>query len=320
MSAKSFFLGFWNLENLFDIEEAPRLEKVKKAIQSDIKGWNAVLLEKKLTNLSVVIRSMNANRGPDILGVSEVESKAVLEKLVARISKDGGRQYSIVHADSSDNRGIDVAFLYDAAIAAPGEVFQHWVVKRSATRDLLQTDFEIYNKKVVVICNHWPSRSGGQYESEPYRIVAGETLAYWVERIHEELGENVGIVAIGDFNDDPFCRSLVEYALSTNNQKKVLSGRLKYLYNTSWPIVGEGLGTLFYDGGWNCFDQVLINRTLLDGKSGWIVNGNATVEARLIMGKGNQSIPHRFGIKPSERDLNGYSDHFPVGISIKEFT
>lgn len=320
MGLTRFFLGFWNLENLFDTENSPRLEKIQKAVQNDIRGWDAALLEKKLTNLSLVIRSMNDAKGPDILGVSEVESRPVLEKLVAKILSDGGRKYSIVHSEMEDNRGIDVAFLYDETVAKRGDVFQHWVVKRSATRDLLQTTFEIAGKKIIVICNHWPSRSGGQYESEPYRIVAGETLAYWVERIHEELGDNIGIIAIGDFNDDPFSRSLTEYALSTNSRERVLSGRLKYLYNTCWEILGNETGTLFYSGSWNCFDQILINRALLDGKSGWTIDGKASVQAREIMGKTPEKIPHRFGIKPNERDTRGFSDHFPVGVTIREFT
>ena len=319
--SRTIFTAFWNLENLFDVENAPRPVKIKNRIKSDIKGWNSTLLNYKLKNLSLVIRSMNDNKGPDILGVSEAENRNVLEKLTNQIKKDGGRLYSIAHADTSDNRGIDVAFLYDAELMQVDKkgIFQHWVVKRSATRELLQVNFDIAKKKLVFICNHWPARSAGQYESEPYRIVAGETLAYWVERIHEELGKNIGIVVTGDFNDDPFNRSLTEYALSTNYKNKVIKGRLKYLFNTMWKIFGRGEGSFYYKGGWNIFDQILINRPLINGESKWKAETEATIEGKEIMGYNKYDCaPRKFGIKPEERDIKGFSDHFPVSIRIKE--
>lgn len=71
------------------------------------------MLEAKLGQLSKVIRSMNNNHGPDILGICEIENRHVLELLAAKLLNDGRRNYSIAHSDAGDNRGIDVAFLYD---------------------------------------------------------------------------------------------------------------------------------------------------------------------------------------------------------------
>lgn len=310
-------VAFWNLENLFDIETAPRIEKLQKTVGGALVGWDATLLDAKLGQLSKIVRAMNEGRGPDILCVCEVESTAVLAKLTARIAADGGRKYKIAHADTNDNRGIDVAFLYDGKVAKTKKsgMFQHWIVKRYATRELFQVNFTLGDRKLVCVGNHWPSRTSGQYESEPYRMTAGETLAYWIERIHEEQGKDVAVVVLGDFNDEPFNRSITEYALATPDAARVGSARSQnnYLLNLMWPIAASGRGTHFYDG-WNTLDQIMVSRGIVTGKSGWKVGSEAKVEATTIMGSGANQTPKRFGIKPKERDTDGFSDHFPVSV------
>jgi predicted extracellular nuclease len=314
--AKTLFLAFWNLENLFDLETAARSDKLRKLVGNDLVGWNGELLGAKLKQLSKVIRSLNGGTGPDILGVCEVESQGVLQKLVDQIGADGGRRYAIAHADTSDNRGIDVAFLYDAAIAAvpPGAIFQHWVVKRYATREIFQVNFRVDGKLLAVIGNHWPSRSAGQYESEPYRMTAGETLAYWVERIQEEHGKETAIVVMGDFNDEPFNRSLCEYALSVNDRQRVINGSNPYLLNLMWPLLSAGRGSHMFEGQWNLLDQILISRGIVNGKSGWHLAGEAQIEAVALMKYPRKLGPRRFGLSPGERDLEGFSDHYPVSV------
>lgn len=313
------FIAFWNVENLFDVETADRSEKIRKLIARDIAGWDEVLLGAKLGQLSKVIRSMNAGAGPDIMGVCEVENRAVLMKLAEKIASDGGREYQVAHADTSDNRGIDVAFLYDPAITSvsPNQTYQHWIVKRFATRELFQVNFEVNGQIVVLVGNHWPSRTAGQYESEPYRMTAGETLSYWVERIQQEQGNDVPVVVLGDFNDEPFNRSLIEYALSINDSRRVISGKNPYLLNLMWPILASGAGTYTYGGQWNLFDQIMVSRGILSGKSGWQLHGAAQIEAAAFMSYPKKIGPRRFGIKPTERDVAGFSDHYPVSIKLK---
>jgi hypothetical protein len=316
----NLFIAFWNVENLFDIETADRPEKIKKMIQKDLDGWNEAILGTKLAQLSKVIRSMNGGAGPDLMGVCEVENRNVLEKLAGKIASDGGRTYQIAHADTSDNRGIDVAFLYDPAIAStsPAEMFQHWIVKRYATRELFQVNFHIDDKIIVLVGNHWPSRTAGQYESEPYRMTAGETLSYWIQRIKEELGDDVAIIALGDFNDEPFNRSIREYALSINNKKLVKNGSNPYLLNLMWPLLTEGKGSHYYGSQWNMLDQIMISRGIVNGKSAWQQDGNAQIEAVALMSYPKKAGPRRFGIKSTERDTEGFSDHYPVSIKLRK--
>ncbi|MBL8151832.1 MAG: endonuclease/exonuclease/phosphatase [Blastocatellia bacterium] len=311
------FLAFWNVENLFDTETAERPGKIKQMIEKDIVGWDTAMLAVKLKQLSKVISSMNSGKGPDILGLCEIENRNVLVKLTEQIRKDIGRSYSIAHADTSDNRGIDVAFIYDSTIATASEMFQHWVVKRYPTRELFQVNFIIDKKTLVLIGNHWPSRTSGQYESEPYRMMAGETLSYWIEQIQVKLGDDVGIIVMGDFNDEPFNRSITEYALATNNSQSVLNQQ-DLLLNLMWPILASGLGSHVYNGRWNLLDQIMVNRAVVNRASGWRLSAAPRIEATKIMSRSDGVGPRRFGFKPKERDKDGFSDHYPVSITLKK--
>ena len=132
------YIAWWNVENLFDTSSsATRPEWLQKKLASELKGWTATVLQKKCSQLARVINAMNDGNGPDILGVCEVESKAVLEKLVAKLTAPG-RDYGVKHHDTSDARGIDVAFIYDKNIFTAGQLFDHVVLKRNATRDIVR--------------------------------------------------------------------------------------------------------------------------------------------------------------------------------------
>ena len=140
--AEDYHIGWWNLENLFDLENANRTEKLKRTLGKELKGWNSSVLNKKLSQLSKIISQMNSKKGPDILGVCEVESKGVLKKLVTNLQIPQ-RSYKIAHADTKDKRGIDVAFLYDSKKFTAGKKFSQWIVRRNATRDIFQVNFKI---------------------------------------------------------------------------------------------------------------------------------------------------------------------------------
>ena len=202
-----------------------------------------------------------------------------------------------------------------------GDVFNHVVLKRNATRDIVQVNFKTKSSPavdLVLIGNHWPSRLGGELVSEPYRIIAAETLSYWLERVSEKFGKEVSILVMGDFNDEPYNRSMHEYALSEKDSKRVKSKRSKkpYLLNLMWLLQTDGVGTHFYDA-WGMLDQILVNRSLLTGVDGFRLMGGSCEIIRppelIKSGK-----PRRFG-RPSAKgfDRDGYSDHLPVGVKVQ---
>ena len=320
------YLAWWNVENLFSMKNDPdRSEKLERALGKELDGWTAAVLNKKLDQLAKIIKQMNGGNGPDILGVCEVENEKVLDKLIDKLNSLG-RDYKSVHADTQDRRGIDVAFVFDADryTVKPDEIFNHFILRRNATRDILQVSFvtKAENNKLVLMGNHWPSRSGGVLESEPYRIMAAETLAYFHERTVEIDGTDQAVVAMGDFNDEPFDRSLTEYALSERVARRVKSkrSRLPYLLNLTWPLMGQGVGTHYYNGQPGMLDQILVNRPVLRDDSPFSVDV-ATFEILMYPEMTTSSDgPKRFG-RPSSSssfDDTGFSDHFPVAVVLVE--
>lgn len=324
-------VAFWNVENLFDVEDAPperRPDKVRRALKigtgsSELKGWTQAVLDRKIAQLASIITRLDAGRGPDLLGLCEVENRHVLERLATAVSSTG-RHYAVVHADTQDNRGIDVAFLYDKANFSfdPAEVFSHYIVKRTATRDLLQVNFRDRRGRLLVcVGNHWPSRLGGRYESEPFRIIAAETLAYFHERIAQIHGRDVAVLAMGDFNDEPWDRSLAGHARSERTRTKVTRATSPSLLNLMWPSGGALQGTHFHDNRPGVIDQFLVSKGLLTGKSGFVVRAESAMVAQfpeMVTGTVYPQ-PRRFGRpgSPAGFDADGFSDHYPIVVHLK---
>ena len=327
-----YFVAWWNLENLFDkVDSTDRTDKLRRTLEKELKGWTDAILDKKIGQLSKIISKLNNGAGPDLLGVCEVENRPVVERLANSLSNLSQHSYNVIHADTMDERGIDVAFIYDGnkfeiEKDADGKelIFSHFILKRVATRDILQVNFKLKPRghRLVIIGNHWPSRRGGQYESEPYRIVAGETLSYFHQRIlevnKEEEGGKTAILVMGDFNDEPSNRSITEYALGTTSMLKVkLSKEAPRLYNLMWPIMAQGSGTFYYDNFPNFLDQFMISKGIISGSKIRIKDGSVKIITFPEMVTGEYKVPINFG-RPSQNNLNeqGFSDHFPIAVTI----
>jgi hypothetical protein len=312
---------FWNLENLFDIENSPRRDdKLQRAIGKDLQGWTQDLLDRKINQLASIIRQMNNSRGPDLLGTCEIENKYVLDLLVQALAPLG-RNYAVSHHDMSDHRGIDISFIYDAGLFTAEAQYSHFVMRRTATRDILQVNFRTKAGRLfVVVGNHWPSRSGGELESACYRAIAGETLAYFHERIIEVQDPETPVLAMGDFNDEPFSPSLIDYALSTRSRTKVVNADNPRFFNCMWPLLGQGEGTLYYDNFPNILDQFLVNKNLLKKTSSikLLENTVQVIHFPEMINTGMYPRPIPFGGMGKPVNLDGFSDHFPVGIVVSE--
>lgn len=318
---------WWNLENLFDEENAPpdrRTDKVGRAIQKDLQGWTRDRRDRKVQQIASVIAQMNAGAGPDLLGVCEVENLFVVERLLEAVTTQvPTRQYKVVHADTDDARGIDVAFIYDAdLLAVPrGEVFFHTVMRRNATREIVQVNFMTHRQRVwTVFGNHWPSRSGGHLESQGYRQIAGETLAYYHERALEVHGSATPVLVMGDFNDEPFDSSLTVHALSARQRTRVVASNGPKLWNLMWPVIGTSDGSFYYDNQPLVLDQFLCNRNML-GRGAELKADSGSVEILRFPGtttSGPYRRPVPFGGMGKRVDLDGYSDHFPIAMKVTE--
>ncbi len=317
-------LFWWNLENLFDtVNSTNRSEKLQRTLNKELKGWTTAVLDKKITQLTKAIAQMN----PDILGVCEVENRPVLDKLVNAMNAALNRTYAVMHQDTKDARGIDVAFIYDSQKYTPdGELYSLEVMRRNATRDIVQAQLKTAAGNVLVLLgNHWPARSDGKFESEPYRMMVGEVLSYWVKRIHEIQGKGASIVAMGDFNDEPFDRSLVDYAQSTHILKQIEnSTTTDYLYNLSAACINGKLGTYVFGNEINMLDQFLVSKAIAvkTKLSKFSVAAPVRICHDVVPGmvKGEYNAPVKFG-RPAEastHNKDGFSDHLPIALTLEE--
>jgi hypothetical protein len=332
--ASTYYIAWWNLENLFDEQGAEsllnpdgsprRTDKVARAIGTSISGWTPAFRDRKIDQLASVIAQMNAGAGPDLLGVCEVENRFVLDSLAANVNtRLPTRSYQVVHADTIDERGIDVAYLHDAAfVAPPTEVFQHVVMRRTATREIVQVNFQTPNGRTwAILGNHWPSRSAGVLESAGYRAIAGETLAYFHERVWEVHGKDTPVLAMGDFNDEPFDTSLEIYALSARQREKVNRGLSPQFWNLTWGLMGTREGTFYFDGFANFLDQFLVDKNMAKQTSP-VRALPETVEIIRFAGMFDPAAtypaPIPFGGMGKPVNQNGFSDHFPIGVQVLE--
>jgi hypothetical protein len=190
-------------------------------------------------------------------------------------------------------------------------------------------------RELVALADHRPSRSAdpgaGPEATSGYRMTAGETLGYWHERIREVKGPDVAVIALGDFNDDPFDRSVSAHAVALRERGDVLRADSAKLYNLAWRYLTQDVidhegnprtldGTLYHDGDGAVFDQILVSPGLLSGKSGLkVLDDTAKIEAFPEMVDHRVSFgPRRFGLPKGNAAKNvtedGFSDHFPVSV------
>ncbi len=312
-------VAWWNLENLFNEENYPNRDaSLAKELAEELKGWTSQILGIKLRQLASIIDMMFDSQGPDLLGVCEAEDDHVLEKLIACTQKPN-RHYSVLGHASPDVRGIDVSFIFDSTVLTPSNSGYQVVIKRTATRDIFWATFRVNSsgREFVAMANHWPSRSAGQYESEPFRLLTGETVSFVLS---QQLAgdENKPVLLMGDFNDEPFNRSIQEYLLGSRDRQRVMHAKNPMVYDLMWPLLhGENPGTFRYDSDWFMFDQFLASRGL-SGSSGpvGIDTGSVTIFRPPIM-QGSGKAPKPFGGIGKAVHQDGYSDHFPINVILK---
>ena len=306
---------FYNLENLFDIYDDPAVNDADFLPGSRI-DWTEQRYQRKLDNLTQVLTSIDETYLPAIIGVCEVENERVLKDLKKQ-KKLRRANYKIVHHDSPDERGIDVALLYagfefkvleDKAIPVR---FPHDADDR--TRDILYVKGVFKEAKkdtVFIFVNHWPSRWGGQEQSEPDRLTAARVLRGVVDSIYNHH-RNANIILMGDFNDDPDNKSLAEVL---NAVEPTEEPEKEQLYNLMFPMLKRGEGTLFYRD-WDVFDQIIVSGALLKKKDGFRLadtQGKAfKADWMLFEDDQGRKRPNRTA---GRSYYGGYSDHLPVYV------
>lgn len=307
-------VAFYNLENLFDTIPNNPENRDAEFTPAGSRQWNGVKYWNKINNLAYAISQMTSKitpMGPAVIGVSEIENKSVLDDLVAD-PQIAAWNLQVVHHDSPDARGVDVGLLYNPRYFKLENVTNHRLhAVPFRTRDQMCVVGSLLGQRIAVIVNHWPSRLGGQERSEPNRRAAA-ALSKAIADSLWKVDPEIGVIVMGDMNDDPQDASCAQVL---GGKRNIKDAKPHGFYNPFWEMLDKGIGTLAYKSSWNLFDQIIISGNLATApENRWhymraIVHNHDFLKDK----EGTrQGYPKRTFAAGSY--LNGYSDHFPTEV------
>lgn len=309
---KVYRVMFYNIENLFDTYDDP-LTQDDEFTPNGPKSWSKFRYEKKLLDLSKVIIASGEWSAPDIIGLCEIENFQVLLDLINKTPLKSFN-YQIIHENSPDTRGIDVAMLYRPQFI---KKISHKAIRigpESAwkTRDILASTLVLNAADTIhFFVNHWPSRIGGKEKTEAKRVMVARTLRHQIDSIFS-MNERSKIVVMGDFNDEARDKSMLEI-LNANPLNDIPYGN--QLYNLSFPDLKAGLGTLVFkdiNPTWFLFDQIIVSGTLINHTGITVKNRKSTIFNQPWLLRNGR--PYRTYQGPIYK--GGFSDHLPVFIDL----
>ena len=328
-------IGFYNLENLFDIYNDP-VKNDEEFLPEGKNKWTEAKYQKKIQNMAKVIRSMKEENGVwhTLLGVSEIENRLVLEDLVwdEQIRE---ANYQIIHYDGPDRRGVDVALLYKPEVFTfldsesipftfEGSSIE-WIQSKEErdyfrTRDILMVHGLIDGEHFAIYVAHLPSRSGGKKGGNQLRDRGGEIMYNHAMEMQKKY-PGIKIVCMGDMNDNPTDPSMAEYLHGREFMEDVTDADF---FSPFTSMLKAGFGSLAYQGVWNIYDLLLVNNALAhpqDGTFGLLQLHKKGYYGRIYNPKflTNQSGQYKgtpFRTFSNGAFIGGYSDHYPTYIVI----
>ena len=330
-------VGFYNLENLFDTIKGPNNDE--EWLPNGAMNWTGTKYKQKLHNLARVISEIgtteNPGNSPTLLGVCEIENRAVLEDLIKEpllINRD----YGIVHFESPDKRGIDVGFLYqkkhfkptsfknipliiyrnqegkdvknDKTDAAEDKVVATQSDGRVYTRDQLLVTGFLDGEEISVIVNHWPSRSGGEKKSSPFREAAGRLNRKIMDSLFA-INPNAKIITMGDLNDGTYNKSVKEGIGAKRKKEDV---KQFGIYNPFEEMFYKGNASLFWRDTGDIFDQIMISEPFLQKDYSSFRYWKAGIYNKPYMVQTTGQYKG-YPLRNSQTEP-GFSDHFPVFV------
>ncbi len=334
-------IGFWNLENLFDTINQPNNDE--EWLPKGAQNWTSARYKQKIKNLGKVIPGIGTSdkqrNAPTILGCSEIENRGVLEDLV-RDPQLAPFDYGIVHFDSPDKRGIDVGFLYQKKhfkptsykniplyiyskdltgrekekagkenVEATDDKTEESQGSRIYTRDQLLVTGLLDGEEISVIVCHWPSRSGGEKRSSPYREAAARLTRHITDSL-QTINPDAKVIILGDLNDGSFNKS-VRVEVGAKGKKEQIAA--KGIYNPFEEMANKGYGSIAYRDAWDIFDIIMFTQPFIrenDYSSWHYWKAGIYNKPFMIQTTGQYK---GYPLRHSLTDV-GYSDHFPVYI------
>lgn len=314
-------IAFWNFENFFD----PFVDSTKvynDFTENGSQHWTKSRFYKKRNNIYKTILALSENEPIAVIGIAEVENQYVLN-MVFNQTPLKKHNYRIIHYEGDDRRGIDVAMAYCIdkmqLIYSEAIKINNPKNERFKSRDILYAKFSDRRGDTLhVFVNHWPSRYGGEMETIELRGLAANTLKNKVDSLCFDKSNIPKIVIMGDFNDTPDDPSIREVLGAKSKKETDKNDVLVNLFTDGKELGFEG--TLKHQYHWQIFDQIIVSKTLLDGKKGLHYKKNSALifhaDFLFVPDETNGGVKlFRTYIGP--KYFGGYSDHLPVRIFLE---
>ena len=314
---KAFAVGFYNVENLFDTVDN-RMIRDEEFTPDGKRVWTHEKYSDKIANLASVISQLGLSLNPEgisLLGISEIENDTVVIDLINH-PLIRSRNYGVVHHNSPDGRGIDVALIYDKDVFKPISVKPYKVDIESLgssrpTRDVLLVSGELDGELIHVTVNHWPSRSGGEKRTAKFRNKAAEVNRMILDSLLLD-DPTAKFVVLGDLNDDTNNESLTKFLRAKFKPKSVGTDDM---YNPMHALFQKGNGTTAWRDRWSLFDQVVLSKAWLDKKQDGLYYHKAVIfNKKYLIQKWGKYKGYPFRTFDGDEYQGGYSDHFPVFV------
>lgn len=291
-------IAFYNVENLFDTQDDPNKDDQEFLPEAD-RQWNDERYTEKIKHINQVFGLFE---NPMIIGVCEIENEQVVRDVVNYGTMKS--KYGVVHYESLDNRGIDVALIYDSSslkLAQSGFIRYAMPEGDRPSRDIVWAKLIQRKDTILAMVNHWPSRSGGEEKSEPKRMIAANAARKFIDSV-QVASPTIKIVFMGDLNDYP-----------TNNSTKLIAEVLTPMITKA---SGAYKGSYNYKGEWDVLDHIMVSSNFFGKKKGIVKkSGKIYTDDFLLEVYKGDTVPFRtYGGK---KYLGGYSDHLPVSIGVK---
>lgn len=321
----------YNVENFFDTSPHPTHDD-KEFLPDGNRHWTPKRYHHKLQQIAKVITAAGEWDTPALVGLCEIENDSVLIHLLRRTPlRQQNYRFSI--GQSADRRGIRVALLYQrdkfACLGQQSVPIRFSGKHHKYTRDILHVWGRVVTGDTLDVCIcHFPSRYGGEKESERDRFDAARTLRGICDSL-ADTRQHPYLLLMGDFNDTPENRSMTEELhadpYSLHSPYPHLPDTTPHtLYNlfADHSSLTPG-GSHKYQGEWNQLDQMIVNAPLLSPSSPVCLQpGSIRLFAPPFLftkdktWRGVRPFRTYYGFKYE----GGFSDHLPIlvdfGVSL----
>lgn len=305
---------FYNTENLYAPEKITAANK--NSFNSVPRKWSDLRFRDKLQKIASVFSLMQEQEGivPLFAGLSEIQGRTVLEELLQLLPSSD--RYDIIHYESPDERGVDVALLYDKTkmeilnsepLSFFFEIEDNNPENYDTTRDVLFCRARYREEIINIFVCHLPSKRE-QDINKPKRAHILQAIRGKINQITENTGE--AVIVCGDFNENPDEENLSVLLVGPGGKPDIT--------NPFGVLFTEKMYSTYHHQSGLLFDQILLSSHFFRPDSTLAFASAGVFNHPKISSTDRRYAGRPFRTYAGTRYLGGYSDHFPVYIKFNQ--